>query len=166
MLNDKYLILFDDEDISGVATTETTSTNVFNSDGSQKEFSEAAAGDPILLNAAINDLGRAGRAKLNVSVGSTGWYCTGGTGTVDIKVYEHTAAAVASGTAVISVNIPGIVITAPAAHVVAGKYLFGLVLPPDLWGDTTNYFIGLSALVNTQTLTAGTLNAWISDAYA
>ena len=163
MLQDKLMILMDNLDINGAATTETISDNVFKIDGTKRFEPGVAAHDPINLAAAVNDLGRQGKAQLNVAVGDTGWYCTGGTGTVDIRVYHHTGATVTSGSIVLSVNIPGIVITAPAAKLVAGSYLFGLILPKDLWGDTTNIYIGLAAIANTQTLTAATVNAWISD---
>ena len=165
MCLDKVLILFDDEDICGSATAETISTNVFDIDDGQKRFSDGASGDSVLLNAAINDLGRSGRAVLNVAVGSTKWLCTGGSGDVDIRLYEHTGATVTSGSIILSVNLPTITITTTPDRYVAGKYLFGLRLPKDIWGDTTNIVIGLAAIVNTQTLSTGSINAWIDEGY-
>lgn len=163
MLLDAKLDLFVDEDISGSASAETISENVFDAKDSQKRYSSGSSGDPIILNAAINDLGRSGKAMLFCAVGATGWYASGGTADVDIRLYEHTGATVTSGNIILSVNIPGVVVTTPAAHVAAGQFLFGLLLPKDIWGDTTNYYIGLSAIVLTQTITAATLNAWIGE---
>ncbi len=166
MSQDKFMIFCDDLDINGVATTETISDNVFDIDDSQRKFTDVAGGDPVNLNAHVNDLGRAGHAFLHCAVGTTEWFSGTSVATVDIILYEHTTTTVTSGTGVISVNIPGIAVTGSQnPRLVAGSYLFGLRLPPDLWGDTTNIYIGLAALVNTQTLTQGTLNAWLGDAY-
>ncbi len=161
MILDSKLVLCDNLDINGVATTETISDNVFQLDAVKRFLINNSAGNPIIPGDALNDMGRAGRIVLKVSVGDTGWYCTGGTGTVDIRLYEHTTETVTSGSVVLHVNIPGVVITAPATKLEAGKHLFSLIVPLDVWGDTTNYFVGLAAIANTQTLTAGTLNAWL-----
>lgn len=164
MLQDSRLVLMDDQAISGAATTLTPGENEFAIDGSQKIFSSASTGNSILLNAAINDLGKAGKMALVVEVGSTGGGLigTGGTANMQVKLYEHTAADVESGTAVMWVHIPGIVVTTPAAHVVSGKRLFKLIVPPDVWGDTTNKYIGIAVLNSTQTIT-GSLNAWLEE---
>jgi len=162
-IRDSKLILCDDLDISGVATTETISDNVFQMDSVLRHLTNDSAGDPITEGAAFNDTARAGRIILRCAVGDTPWLCTGGTGTVDIRLYSHTAAAVTSGSIVLSVNIPGVVITTPATKLEAGKHLFDLVVGKDVWGDTTNKFIGIAAIANTQTLTTGTLQAWLEE---
>lgn len=160
MLRDKMLVLYDDTAVTGAAATETISANVFQMDA-VRQYLAGSTGDPVGLNAALNDPGRSGAMILHVAVASAGLYATGGTATLDIVLYKHSTATVTSGTEVLRVRIPGIVITTPATHVQAGKHLFSIAVPPDVWGDTTNYYIGLSAIVNTQTLTAGKLNAWL-----
>lgn len=160
MSQDKYLILCDDLDISGVDTTETTSSNVFQIDGT-RIFSEASTGDPILLNASVDDVYKGGSATLYIGVGTTGWYTAGAAGIVQIRWYEHTAAAVASGTAVVAMDFNAVPLTTNAAPFLPGSMLARVQLAPGYWGDATNYFIGLSAYIDGQTLTAGTLNAWL-----
>ena len=162
-LQDTRLILFDDLSIAGVATTDTLGDNVWKIDGSQKFFSRAAGGDPIHITTGVNDLAKAGRLALVVEVGSEELLASGGTATIDFKLWEHTAAEVKSGTAILSINVPGVTQTTAAAHVTVGKRLFTLIVPPDLWGDTTNMYIGLSAYINTQTLSTGKINAWLDQ---
>lgn len=114
--------------------------------------------------AANNDLGRAGDIMLNIMVGSTALLSGSSAGTLAFKLAEKSAAAsFASATAVWEVGRTASIATSAAsnANFAAGKPLIRTAIPPDIWGDTTNKFIGLLLAKSAGKIASGTLTAWI-----
>jgi len=115
---------------------------------------------------AINDIARGGEIWLNIIVGSTALVASSTTIT-EMVVHlrkKASASSIESGTIAMSFSVLNITSSAGNnGHVAAGKYLVRSKLPPDLIGDTTKPYIGITYQTTTAShdMGAGTVTAWL-----
>lgn len=170
MILDNILVLAKNVSLASVTTSNAfpSGFNVYQMDAVYRMLINNASANYDFTRrsaAAANDLGRAGDAMLNVMVGSTALLAGSGVGQLTFKLGEKSAAAsFASATAVWEVGQTANIATSAAsnANYAAGKPLIRTAIPSDIWGDSTNKFIGLLVAMSGNKIASGTITAWIS----
>jgi len=166
MILDSKLVVANNVSLASVTTSNAypSGFNLFQIDAVKNHLLNNASANAINLNSAINDMGRIGKAMLCVDVGGTALLAGSSAGTLIFKLAEKSAAAsFASATAVMEVGRTGSIATSAASNAdfAVAKPLIRTQIPANIWGTTTNKFIGVLVAMSAGKIASGTVSIWI-----
>jgi len=164
MIFDSITSFGDDVDIGVNASSAVEMTNVLQLDAVKRHLTNNASGNPITEASVLNDLGRADGVMLNIRVASEDVYAAASVATLQIDLYKNSSSSsiASGGSLVVQYVIQGIAVTGSQAdHVRKGAYLVQAKLPKNVWGDTTNKYIGIVLTPKAQNLSSGKVTAWL-----
>ncbi len=170
MILDSKLLFGANKAIIGSASAVVKFSNQIQLDAVKRFLTNNASGNPIIPGSVPNDVGRAGDIMLNARITSTQFAASSTTATLELNLYEHTAAAsISSGSLVYQTVVQGITKAGSssasiASHCKLGNYVLKARIPKNLWGDTTNKFIGFTTKVITAKINTGKLTVWLGRA--
>ena len=153
MILDKKLLFGKNVSINGAASVVTSMTDAIQVDAAKDQFGAAI----------FNDTVNGGGVMLNIRVGSTQLAASSAAATVQINLYERsTGSSIKSGSLIHQTVIQNVnKASSILSHCKVGGYLLRTILPAGIWGDTTNKYIGVTTKIIGQTVSTGTITAWL-----
>ncbi len=153
MILDSILLFGKNVSINGAASVETEMTSSLLIDAVKDQFGSSI----------INDVTKGGGVQFNMYIGSTQLAASSAAATMEVNFYEHSAAtSTKSGNLVHQIIVQDIKKAASIeSFCKIGAVLIRTTLPQDMWGTTSQKYLGISCKILGQTVDTGTVTAFL-----